>query len=157
GIYCKLGTGFFFDIDTGLNRNRGIDLLVMVTLDVQMLVPLNKLKLLVGNDQVPIVPDKFQRIILNTGVLILLGMNKYLLEALSVLKPKFVESAAARGRMCFDRRFRFLIWKRVRRHCQRIVDRTGNNGAVGIALKEMYNDLHPDPRNEHAAPMIPGP
>ncbi|MEZ4380358.1 MAG: hypothetical protein R3A79_03365 [Nannocystaceae bacterium] len=82
--------------------------------------------------------------------------RKTLLCAGLILEAELVEAAAARGRRGLDRGLGLVVGEEVRRRVVAVVDAADDQRAVGIAVDEVDDDLHPDPRDEEAAPARSG-
>ena len=73
-----------------------------------MLVFFDLFKLVVFDDQMTVVHDRFHAIIFDANILILFGVNKNLLRTFFVFETKFVKTAAAFRRIRFDASISFF-------------------------------------------------
>src|SRR5690606_23866891 len=85
-----------------------------------------------------------------------LGVDEDLLAAVLILDPQLVEAVAAE-RAGLDGRLARLARQRVGRGRVGVVDRSGDQRAVGVAVDERDHDLHADPRDDHRAVAVAGP
>src|SRR5215467_4252924 len=129
----------------------------MVSADVLMLVAGHGVELIMFNNEMSVASYKLLKDVLDADVLVLLGLDEYLLGAFLVLKPQLIEAAAAFVRIALDRAFGFFGRQVVRGHRGCVVNSTGYDWAVGVALDEIDNDFLADSRNEHSSPSFSGP
>src|SRR5215467_9715084 len=129
----------------------------MVATDILMLVSGHGIELVMLNNEVCVVSNKFLEDVLDADVLIFLGLDEYLLGAFLVLKSQLVEAAAAFIRIAFDRAFGLFGRQIVRGHRGGVVNAAGYDGAVGVALYEVDNNFLADSRNEHGSPSFSRP
>src|ERR671930_2058244 len=103
-----------------------------------MLVSFDLLHLILLDDQMTVGAYPFQRIFLDSIVLLFLRVDEDLLFALLVFKPNLVESVSALRRIALDRTLGFLVRQRVWRHRIAIVYSPGDDRLIRIAFQKIH-------------------
>src|SRR2546423_4796038 len=136
-------------------RKRTPNRFSLVARDHLMLVALHLFKLVVPDCQVVVVADRLVPIRVDIYVLILFGVNEYLLFALFVFDVNLVEAAAAFGTVRFeDDCLGLFIGQLVGRHLRSVIDRAYNDGLVWIAFQEINYDLVAYARYVDCSPLL---
>ena len=132
-----------------------------VAIDDLGAVAVNGVELVPVDDLAAVIAHPFVFVVFDFGELVLLRVQPELLFALLVFKAqgigvaRAVLQAVATGttdaRVGLDPRLRFVAGQVPWRHLHRVVDTSGDDGVVRVAVQEIYDDFLPDPGDVHRA------
>ncbi len=95
--------------------------------------------------------------VIDDFVVVLLGVREDPLAAGLVLEPQLVEAVGVGRALRADDALCLVVGRDHRAAVRSVVDTADNEGAVGIAVEECDDDLHPDPWDERRAEAWSGP
>ena len=106
---------------------------------------------------VAFVADADLLVVLDVLVPVALGVDVDLLGTLAVFDAEFVVAAATRAAQGLEQAAGLVRGQLVGHHMLGVVEATGDQGLVGVALQEGHQHFHAYPRDGHAAVGIAGP
>src|ERR1035441_8072188 len=129
----------------------------MVPGDVVMIVPLNLVHPVAGDDEVAVLADPFFDVVLNSDVLVFLSEYKDLFGASLIFQADFVEASAAFRAHRLDGALSLLVRQRIGNRLVGVIDSARDNRPVRIAFQKIDDHLLSDARSEDGAPALSRP
>src|ERR1051326_662469 len=105
----------------------------------------------------PVISDPFLSVMLDSDVLVFFGVHENLFVSFFILEPDFIEALAAFAAVGFDRGHRGVVRERVRRFGLAVIDRAGDDWAIGIAFEKFHDDLLAYAGQKNRAPILARP
>ena len=122
-----------------------------------MLIAFHFFQLIGFDDQMPLVADPLEGIILDSDILIALGVDENLLAVLGVFQPDLVETGASFAGIALERGHGRLGRQAVGRHVDTVIDPASNDGLIGVTFQEIHDHFLADARDIHRSPLLTRP
>ena len=81
-------------------------------------------------------------------------MYEYLFVIRQVFEADFIKSITAHRTICLDIAFRLVVRQRVGGHLVGVIENSGHQGAVDIAIEKANSNLLSHTRQEHTSPVL---